>query len=159
MPDCRDNCPITVHRDRHGSSVMVATMMATTYSAQGVTGHQVLMGTATDQVVALDKRWLDPRRPTKPTKDDKEEGLIPYTEVLPVFPQSWVTTRHQVAKLQGIVTSPASLESTVHSNLPLSENTLQAIWLCVDWARVGLLPYVFWYQSPSSIPIKTDKNK
>ena len=90
-----------------------ATMMATTYSAQGVTGHQVLMGTATDQVVALDKRWLDPRRPTKPTKDDKEEGLIPYTEVLPVFPQSWVTTRHQVAKLQGIVTSPASLESTV----------------------------------------------
>ena len=90
-----------------------ATMMATTYSAQWVTGHQVLMGTATDQVVALDKRWLDPRRPTKPTKDDKEEGLIPYTEVLPVFPQSWVTTRHQVAKLQGIVTSPASLESTV----------------------------------------------
>ena len=90
-----------------------ATMMATTYSAQGVTGHQVLMGTATDQVVALDKRWLAPRRPTKPTKDDKEEGLIPYTEVLPVFPQSWVTTRHQVAKLQGIVTSPASLESTV----------------------------------------------
>lgn len=90
-----------------------ATMMATTYSAQGVTGHQVLMGTATDQVVALDKRWLDPRRPTKPTKDDQEEGLIPYTEVLPVFPQSWVTTRHQVAKLQGIVTSPASLESTV----------------------------------------------
>ena len=90
-----------------------ATMMATTYSAQGVTGHQVLMGTATDQVVALDKRWLDPRRPTKPTKDDKEEGLIPYSEVLPVFPHSWVTTRHQVAKLSGIVTEPASLESTV----------------------------------------------
>ena len=30
-----------------------------------------------------------------------------------MFPHSWVTTRHQVAKLSGIVTEPASLESTV----------------------------------------------
>ena len=72
-----------------------ATMLSTTYSRKGVTAHQVLMGTSTDQVVALDKRFLDPRRPTKPTPEDREEGLIPYSEVLPIFPASWVTTKHQ----------------------------------------------------------------
>ena len=91
-----------------------ATMMTSTYSMKGVTAHQVLMGTATDQVVALDKKFLDPRRPSrKPTAEDREEGLVPYQEVLPIFPQSWVTTRHQVARLRGIKTAPASLESTV----------------------------------------------
>lgn len=59
---------------------------------------QVLMGTSTDQVVALDKRFLDPRRPTKPTVEDREEGLIPYSEVLPIFPASWVTTVHQAGE-------------------------------------------------------------
>lgn len=90
-----------------------ATMMTTTYSQRGVTAHQILLGTSTDQVVALDKRFLDPRRPTKPTTEDREEGLIPYAEVLPIFPASWVTTRHQVSRLRGIKTAPASLESTV----------------------------------------------
>ena len=90
-----------------------ATMMTATYSAKGVTAHQVLMGTNTDQVVAVDKRFLDPRRPTKPTREDREEGLVPYAEVLPIFPNSWVTTKHQVARLRGIKTAPAELESTV----------------------------------------------
>ena len=90
-----------------------ATMMKATYSSAGVTAHQVLIGTGTDQVVALDKRWLDPRRPTKPSREDREEGLLPYAEVLPIAPQAWVTTKHQVARLLGIVTAPANLESTV----------------------------------------------
>jgi hypothetical protein len=45
--------------------------------------------------------------------EDREEGLLPYSEVLPLFASSWVTTRHQVARLRGIVTAPAMLESTV----------------------------------------------
>ena len=90
-----------------------ATMMTATHSAKGVTAHQVLMGTDTDQVVAVEKRFLDPRRPTKPTREDREEGLVPYAEVLPIFPNSWVTTTHQVARLRGIKTAPAELESTV----------------------------------------------
>ena len=93
---------------RQSASILVAT-----YSKMGVTAHQVLMGTGTDQVLALDKRFLDPRRPTKPTREDREEGLVPYAEVLPIAPKAWVTTKHQVARLRGIVTAPASLESTV----------------------------------------------
>jgi hypothetical protein len=90
-----------------------ATMLKATYSEKGVTAHQILMGTGTDQIAALDKRWLDPRRPTKPTPHDRDEGLIPYAEVLPIFANSWVTTKHQVRRLRKIATAAASLESTV----------------------------------------------
>ena len=88
-------------------------MLKATYSEKGVTAHQILMGTGTDQIAALDKRWLDPRRPTKPTPHDRDEGLIPYAEVLPIFANSWVTTKHQVRRLRKIATAAASLESTV----------------------------------------------
>ena len=69
-----------------------------TRSSLGLTAKQVLFGTATDQVVAIDKRFLDPRRPVKQTTADQDEGLIQYHEVLPLFPASWVTTTHTVAR-------------------------------------------------------------
>ena len=53
------------------------------------------IATADDQVVAIDKRFLDPRRPTKPTAADREEGLIRYSEVIPILPSNWVT-QHRV---------------------------------------------------------------
>lgn len=37
--------------------------MAVTDTARGITGKQLLIATSTDQVYALDKRFLDPRRP------------------------------------------------------------------------------------------------
>jgi hypothetical protein len=48
------------------------------------------------QVLALEKRFLDPRRPTKPTKTDREEGLVPYHPSLPIIPHHIITTNHQV---------------------------------------------------------------
>lgn len=39
------------------------------------------------QVLALDKRFLDPRRSVNPTQSEKEEGIIPLTDSLPVVPQ------------------------------------------------------------------------
>jgi hypothetical protein len=43
--------------------------MGVTTTAQGITAKQVLIGTSSDQVYALDKRFVDPRRPMgKPTK-------------------------------------------------------------------------------------------
>jgi len=51
------------------------------------------------QVLALEKRFLDPRRPTKPTKTDREEGLVPYHPSLPIIPHHIITTNHQVRGL------------------------------------------------------------
>ena len=39
------------------------------------------------QVLALDKRFLDPRRSVNPTQAEKEEGLTPLTDSLPIIPQ------------------------------------------------------------------------
>ena len=90
-----------------------AKMLSVTRSMRGVTEPAVLLATATDQVTSIDKRFLDPRRPNKPTPADREEGLIPYNEVIPVFPASWATYHYTVRGLRGIITAPATLESSV----------------------------------------------
>ncbi|KAK3137235.1 hypothetical protein QOZ80_5BG0449570 [Eleusine coracana subsp. coracana] len=86
--------------------------MAVTQTAKGITSKQLLIGTVGDQVLALDKRFLDPRRSVNPTQQEKEEGIIPLTDSLPIIPQSFVTHSHQVEALRGIVSIPAKLEST-----------------------------------------------
>ncbi|OAY79607.1 ER membrane protein complex subunit 1 [Ananas comosus] len=86
--------------------------MAVTATAKGITSKQLLIGTIGDQVLALDKRYLDPRRSANPTPAEKEEGIIPLTDSLPINPQSYVTHSLQVEGLRGIVSFPAKLEST-----------------------------------------------
>ncbi|KAG1330419.1 ER membrane protein complex subunit 1 [Cocos nucifera] len=86
--------------------------MAVTATAKGITSKQLLIGTIGDQVLALDKRFLDPRRTATPTQAEKEEGIIPLTDSLPIIPQAYVTHALQVEGLRGIVTIPAKLEST-----------------------------------------------
>jgi hypothetical protein len=86
--------------------------MAVTQTAKGITSKQLLIGTIGDQVLALDKRFLDPRRSVNPTQQEKEEGIIPLTDSLPIIPQSYVTHSLQVEALRGIVSIPAKLEST-----------------------------------------------
>lgn len=88
--------------------------MAVTSTAKGITSKQLLIGTIGNQVLALDKRYLDPRRTVNPTQSEKEEGIIPLTDSLPIIPQSYVTHALQVEGLQGVATFPAKLESTAH---------------------------------------------
>ncbi|KAF5726190.1 ER membrane protein complex subunit 1 [Tripterygium wilfordii] len=86
--------------------------ISVTSTAKGITSKQLLIGTVGDQVLALDKRFLDPRRSINPTEAEKEEGLIPLADSLPIIPQSYVTHSLRVENLRGIVTVPAKLEST-----------------------------------------------
>ncbi|KAK1314855.1 hypothetical protein QJS10_CPA06g00716 [Acorus calamus] len=86
--------------------------MAVTSTAKGITTKQLLIGTIGSQVLALDKRYLDPRRSLNPSQAEKEEGIIPLTDSLPIIPQSYVTHSLQVEGLRRIVTIPAKLEST-----------------------------------------------
>ncbi|XP_057957645.1 uncharacterized protein LOC131150740 [Malania oleifera] len=86
--------------------------IAVTSTAKGITSKQLLVGTIGDQVLALDKRYLDPRRSVDPSQSEREEGIIPLTDSLPIIPQSYVTHALKVEGLRGIVTAPAKLEST-----------------------------------------------
>ncbi|KAL3628413.1 hypothetical protein CASFOL_027459 [Castilleja foliolosa] len=89
-----------------------AKTIAVTSTAKGITSKQILLGTIGDQVLALDKRFLDPRRTINPTPAEKEEGIIPLTDSLPIIPQSYITHALKVEGLRGIATIPAKLEST-----------------------------------------------
>ena len=62
----------------------------------------------------MDKRYLDPRRPlrAKPTPEEVEERLMPYSELLPFAPLSYASYDHEVARLRGVTAQPAGLEST-----------------------------------------------
>ncbi|KAK9102760.1 hypothetical protein Sjap_020014 [Stephania japonica] len=86
--------------------------IAVSLTAKGITSKQLLIGTIGDQVLALDKRYVDPRRSINPTPAEKEEGIIPLTDSLPIIPQSYVTHSLQVEGLRGILSVPAKLEST-----------------------------------------------
>ncbi|XP_023756547.1 uncharacterized protein LOC111905102 [Lactuca sativa] len=86
--------------------------ISVTSTAKGITSKHLLIGTIADQVLALDKRFVDPRRSLNPTQAEKEEGLLPLTDTLPIIPQSYVTHAFKVEGLRGIETIPAKLEST-----------------------------------------------
>lgn len=78
-----------------------------------LTPHHLAATTSTDQIVAIPRRYLDPRRPMqKPTKAEMEEYLIAYEPVLPVDPKWVVTHRNRVAGMEGVLTSSTILEST-----------------------------------------------
>ncbi|CAM6027580.1 unnamed protein product [Sphagnum balticum] len=86
--------------------------LTVTTTARGITSKQLLLGTVTDQVLALDKRLLDPRRSATPTPSEREEGILPLTDAIPISPQGYLTNGYQVEGLRGILTIPARLEST-----------------------------------------------
>lgn len=86
--------------------------ISVTSTSKGITSKQLLIGTINDQILALDKRYLDPRRSINPSQAEREEGVIPLTDSLPIIPQTYATHALQVEGLRGIVTIPAKLEST-----------------------------------------------
>jgi outer membrane protein assembly factor BamB len=89
-------------------------LLSHTSSARGITAKHLLLGLASDSVVSLDKRWADARRPlpSAMTAEDKEENLIPYYPRLYFPPPTYVTYNKTIHRLQNIVTSGSSLEST-----------------------------------------------
>ncbi|KAK4377723.1 hypothetical protein RND71_004019 [Anisodus tanguticus] len=72
--------------------------VAVTATAKGITSRQLLIGTIGDQVLAVDKHFLDPRRTLNPTRAEKEEGIIPLTDSLPIMPQleeKWIMSERK----------------------------------------------------------------
>lgn len=75
--------------------------------------HYSSVTTSTDQIVAIPRRFLDPRRPMqKPTKAEMEEYLVPYEPVIPVDPKWVISHRYRIAGMRGVLTSSTILEST-----------------------------------------------
>jgi len=91
--------------------------MGVTHTAAGLTPRSLLLATSAGQLVSLDKKLVDPRRPLvhpqKMTQQQKEEGLIPYAPTLGgINPLSVVSHRHTIARPSKVITAPTTLEST-----------------------------------------------
>ena len=88
--------------------------LGVTVTRRGLTSRHLLLGTRAGRVVALDRRFVDPRRPTRPSAADREEGLVPYSEALPLMPGAYLTGSARLARLRGVGSAPAALESASH---------------------------------------------
>ena len=93
--------------------------MGVTQTVAGITPKFVLVLTSAGQLVLLDKRFLDPRRPIVPggpqkmSQVDREEGLVPYSPSLGGIPPLTVAThKHTLARPRQVQCSPTGLEST-----------------------------------------------
>lgn len=87
--------------------------LAASQTKRGCTEKQLLIGMQSGQILQLDRRFIDPRRPEgKPTKSDTAEGLLAYSPYLPIIPSSVITYFQAAARLNSIYSLPAELEST-----------------------------------------------
>lgn len=89
-------------------------VLGATVTRRGLASRHVLLGTRAGRVVALDRRFVDPRRPLRPSAADREEGLMPYQEPLPLLPGAHVSGAGRVARLHTLGAAPAPLESATH---------------------------------------------
>ncbi|KAF9165360.1 hypothetical protein DFQ26_000226 [Actinomortierella ambigua] len=89
-----------------------AVAIGVTTTKAGISSKDLLFGLGRDSVMALNHRWLDPRRPTSaPTAMDKEEMLVPYGAIQEDT-RMMLSYHLEVAGVRKIVTAPTLLEST-----------------------------------------------
>ncbi|KAG5403065.1 hypothetical protein IGI04_009184 [Brassica rapa subsp. trilocularis] len=92
--------------------------IAVTSTAKGITSKQLLIGTIGDQILALGKRFVDPRWTLNPSQAEKEKepslSQIHYPSLLRSGAILGLVSVRAPKGLRGIVTAPAKLESTTH---------------------------------------------
>ena len=87
--------------------------LTSTQSKRGITNKHLLVGLLSEQLLLLDRRMLDPRRPKdKPTPSDAKEGLFQYSPIVHFSHAAVVSYTQRVPRLNLIHSAPAELEST-----------------------------------------------
>jgi len=87
--------------------------IGSTITKSGISTKNFLMATGVGgSVFALDRRWLDPRRPaSEPREAEKKEGLMQYSPLLPIIPPKIVSHKNKIISVTSIISAPANLES------------------------------------------------
>ncbi|EFA86054.1 hypothetical protein PPL_01290 [Heterostelium album PN500] len=83
-------------------------------SSKGITSKFILVGTISGQVLPIEKKWIDARRPypSEATPFDQEEGLIPYHPNLNFPPYLYITYNTTIPLLNSMTTAGTGKEST-----------------------------------------------
>eukprot|EP00298_Acanthocystis_sp_HF-20_P028683 c7485_g1_i2.p1 GENE.c7485_g1_i2~~c7485_g1_i2.p1 ORF type:complete len:988 (+),score=440.05 c7485_g1_i2:35-2965(+) len=91
------------------------TSLAVTETGAGISSKQILVGLESNQIYALDRKFINPRQPEgTPTPEQQEEFLVPYNKVIPFNTMNIVTYNNTVPGLKLIVTEAGLFESESH---------------------------------------------
>jgi len=90
------------------------TQLGFTRTKHGISTKSLLAATNLNQIVHLNRRLLDPRRPVgrKPSAEEAEEMLFAYEALLPFEPKWTLSHIFPVSQVRAILSTPASIEST-----------------------------------------------
>jgi hypothetical protein len=88
--------------------------IASTKTSIGVTSKEFLLALTNGQILELNKKMVDVRRPRGKTPVSDEEGILPYNPYIPYNPPAMLTYNNTVHNVRGIQTDPSLLESTTH---------------------------------------------
>eukprot|EP00594_Rhizosolenia_setigera_P002649 CAMPEP_0178948842 /NCGR_PEP_ID=MMETSP0789-20121207/5701_1 /TAXON_ID=3005 /ORGANISM="Rhizosolenia setigera, Strain CCMP 1694" /LENGTH=1083 /DNA_ID=CAMNT_0020629261 /DNA_START=85 /DNA_END=3333 /DNA_ORIENTATION=- len=84
-----------------------------TQTTRGIASKQFLMALNSNQIISVDRRFLDPRRPSgDPKQSEKQEGLIKYSPIVPMIPQKTLSYFQTVEDVKNIQSAPAHVESS-----------------------------------------------
>ncbi|KAE8267291.1 hypothetical protein A4X09_0g5061 [Tilletia walkeri] len=88
--------------------------LGTTRTKHGISTKSLLIANDLNQIVSINRRLLDPRRPVgrKPNAEEAEEMLFSYDPLLPWEPKWTLSHIFPLGKISGILATPASIEST-----------------------------------------------
>lgn len=84
-----------------------------TQTTRGIASKQFLLALNSNQIISVDRRFLDPRRPSgDPKQSEKLEGLIKYSPIVPMIPQKTLSYFQTVEDVTNIQSAPAHVESS-----------------------------------------------
>ena len=86
--------------------------MSVSMTRTGITSKLLLLATTSNQILSLDRRLVDPRRPFKQTPESREEMLVPYAQNIPINFKSYITHDDTIMRLGRVYSTPAGLESS-----------------------------------------------
>jgi len=104
--------PIVLSKVYNLGQPKAVTTLGITQSARGISSKHVLFALGSSQILSVDRRWLDPRRPSgEPKKSEKIEGLQRYSPIIPMIPQFTSSYTLTVEGVKFISTTPVHVES------------------------------------------------
>ena len=83
-----------------------------TLTESGISGKKILLAGTDGQIISVDRKMLEPRRPLGKLKDsEKKEGLHQYMELIPSVPQMTLSHTYFVEGVTSIISASSDLES------------------------------------------------
>jgi len=87
--------------------------LGVTNTRGGISAKSLLLATGVSgQIVRVDRRLLDPRRPAgTPKLTEKKEGLMQYSPLIPISPMHTSSYNNNIERVSSIISTAANLES------------------------------------------------